>query len=90
MTLSQLKSSLGHETFGFNIVKTSEGVTTSWLKQWDNTNRIAILVHKDTLAKIRANPDIASLDYKTANKQGAQGEYTAKTIVAYAEADETL
>jgi len=90
MTLSELKSTLGHETFNFNIVKTAEGVSTQWLKQWDNTARIAVLIHKDTLAKIRATPSIGTLDYKTATKQGAQGEYTARTIVAYTEADETL
>jgi hypothetical protein len=90
MNLSELKSTLGHETFNFNIVKTSEGVETQWLKQWDNTTRIAVLIHKDTLSKIRATPGISTLNYKTATKQGAQGEYTAKTIVAYAEADETL
>jgi len=90
MTLSELKSTLGHETFGFNNVKTSEGVATAWFKQWDNTNRIAVLIHKDTLAKIRATPGILTLNYKEAIKQGAQGEYTARTIVAYSEADETL
>lgn len=90
MNLSELKSKLGHDSLNFNTVVTSEGVKTMWMKQWDNTNRIAILIHKDTLAKIRATPSLASLDFKTATKQGAQGEYTAKTIVAYAEAEETL
>ena len=90
MNLSELKSKLGHETFNFNIVKTAEGVSTQWLKQWDNTARIAVLIHKDTLAKIRATPSIGTLDYNTVTKQGAQGEYTARTIVAYTEADETL
>jgi hypothetical protein len=90
MNLSELKQQLGHESLNFNTVVTSEGVKTSWMKQWDNTNRIAILIHKDTLAKIKATPGLASLDFKTATKQGAQGEYTAKTIVAYAEAEETL
>ena len=90
MNLSELKSKLGHETLNFNIVKTAEGVSTQWLKQWDNTARIAVLIHKDTLAKIRATPSIGTLDYKTVTKQGAQGEYTARTIVAYTEADETL
>jgi len=90
MNLSELKSKLGHETFNFNIVKTSEGVATPWLKQWDNTTRIAVLIHKDTLAKIRATPSIGTLDYRQATKQGAQGEYTARTIIAYSEADETL
>ncbi len=90
MNLSELKQTLGHESLNFNTVVTSEGVKTMWMKQWDNTNRIAILIHKDTLAKIKATPSLSSLAFKTATKQGAQGEYTAKTIVAYAEAEETL
>jgi len=90
MNLSELKFKLGHESLNFNTVVTSTGEQTMWMKQWDNTNRIAVLIHKDTLAKIRATPNMASLDFKETVKQGAQGEYTARTIVAYAEAEETL
>lgn len=91
MNLSELKRELGHETLNFTTVTTPAGEKTMWMKQWDNTNRVAVLVHKETLAKIRATPGSTALGIKTATKQGAQGEYTAKTIVVYnTEAEETL
>jgi hypothetical protein len=47
-------------------------------------------VHRDTLDAIKANSGIASLGINTQVKQGAKGEYVAKTIVLYKEAEETL
>ena len=90
MNLSETKQSLGYETLSLNTVATATGEKTSWMKHWDNDNRVAVLVHKDTLAKIKANPNCASLGIKTAIKQGNKGEYTAHTIVMYQEAEETL
>ena len=90
MNLSETKQSLGYETLSLNTVATATGEKTSWMKHWDNDNRVAVLVHKDTLAKIKANPNCASLGIKTAIKQGSKGEYTAHTIVMYQEAEETL
>jgi hypothetical protein len=90
MNLSEIKTSLNVETLSLNTVKTSTGEETQWMKHWDNELRIAILLHKDTLAKIKANKECSSLGIKTATKQGAQGEYTAHTIVMYKEAEETL
>jgi hypothetical protein len=88
--LSEVKRELGYDVLNLNTVVTESGEKTAWLKQWDNSNRIAVLVHKDTLALIKANPSLASLGLNTQVKQGAQGEYTAKTICIYAEAEETL
>ena len=90
MNLQETKQTLGYDTLNLNTVVTEAGEKTSWMKQWDNDNRIAILIHKDTLAKIKANPNCTSLGISTATKQGAQGEYVAKTIVMYSESEETL
>lgn len=89
-TLAEIKSVLGFSTLDLNTVTTESGEKTNWMKHWDNSNRVAILIHKDTLAKIKANSEIASLGLNTQIKQGAKGEYVAKTIVAYTEAEETL
>ena len=90
MNLIETKRTLGYDTLNLNTVVTEAGEKTSWMKQWDNDNRIAVLIHKDTLTKIKNNPTISSLGLVTAIKQGAKGEYIAKTIVAYTEAEETL
>jgi hypothetical protein len=88
--LAEVKKQLGYEVLNLNTVVTESGEKTAWLKQWDNSNRIAVLVHKDTLALIKANPSLATLGLNIQSKQGAQGEYVAKTICIYAEAEETL
>lgn len=90
MNLSETKQTLGYQTLSLNTVVTATGEKTSWMKHWDNDNRVAVLVHKDTLAKIKAEPACSSLGIKTATKQGAKGEYKAHTIVMYKEAEETL
>jgi hypothetical protein len=90
MKLHEVKQTLGYETLGLNTVATATGEQTSWMKHWDNNNRIAVLIHKDTLSKLKANPDCPSLGIKSATKQGSKGEYTAHTIVMYSEAEETL
>jgi len=90
MNLSEVKRDLGVETIGLNQVKTEAGEPTDWMKHWDNSNRVAILVHKDTLARIKADPKISSLGINVQKKEGKQGEYTAKTICIYTPAEETL
>jgi hypothetical protein len=88
--LAEIKSKLGVETLQLNTVITEGGDKTPWLKQWDNTSRIAVLIHKDTLAKIKAKPSISTLGLNIQTKTGTQGEYTAKTICIYTESEETL
>lgn len=89
MNLSEIKTKLGVQTLGLNRVLTAENVQTSWFRHWDNSNRIAIVLHEDTLKAIKAG-NATSLGIVTKAKQGSQGEYTCHTIVKYAEYDETL
>lgn len=88
--LAEIKRELGVETINLNTVVTESGEKTPWLKHWDNANRVAILVHKDTLALITANNSLSTLGVNTQTKVGAQGEYVAKTIVIYTPAEITL
>lgn len=88
--LAEIKRELGVETINLNTVVTESGEKTPWLKHWDNANRVAILVHKDTLALITANNSLSTLGVNTQTKVGAQGEYVAKTIVIYNPAEITL
>ena len=90
MNIQEIKTKLGVETLPLNQVVTETGERTSWFKHWDNDSRIAVLVHADTLALIKANPAMSSLGLNTQTKQGSQGEYQAITICNYKEADVTL
>lgn len=90
MDIQEIKTKLGVSTLPLNQVVTETGERTSWFKHWDNDSRIAVLVHADTLALIKANPAMSSLGLNTQTKQGSQGEYHAITICNYKEADETL
>ena len=90
MNIQEIKTKLGVETLPLNQVVTETGERTSWFKHWDNDSRIAVLVHADTLALIKADPAMSSLGLNTQTKQGSQGEYQAITICNYKPADETL
>ena len=90
MNIQEIKTKLGVETLPLNQVLTQTGEQTSWFKHWNNDTRIAILIHADTLALIKADPAMATLGLNTQTKQGSQGEYQAITICIYKEADVTL
>ena len=90
MNIQEIKTKLGVETLPLNQVVTETGERTSWFKHWDNDSRIAVLVHADTLALIKADPAMSSLGLNTQTKQGSQGEYQAITICNYKEDDVTL
>ena len=88
--LAEIKEKLGVQTLPLEIVTTEAGEKTAWFRKWDNDTRVAILVHQDTLSKIKADAGLNTLGINTQTKQGAQGEYIAKTICIYTPADETL
>lgn len=90
MNLVEIKVKLGVSSINLNQVSTETGEKTAWFKHWDNDNRVAILVHQDTLKQIKADAGLNTLGINTQTKQGAQGEYIAKTICIYTPADETL
>ena len=90
MNIQEIKAKLGVETLPLNQVVTETGERTSWFKHWNNDSRIAVLVHADTLALLKADPTMSSLGLNTQTKQGSQGEYQAITICNYKPADVTL
>lgn len=90
MNLNEIKRTLGLETLGLNKVVTVDNVQTEWYKHWNNDQRIAVLMHKDTLAAIKADKSLDTLGINTQTKTGAQGDYVAKTICIYKPYDETL
>ena len=93
MNIQEIKTKLGVETLPLNQVVTETGERTLWFKHWNNDTRIAILIHADTLALIKADPAMSSLGLtapQTKISTASGQEYTAITICNYKEADVTL
>ena len=93
MNIQEIKAKLGVETLPLNQVVTETGEQTSWFKHWNNDTRIAILIHADTLALIKADPAMSSLGLtapQTKMSKASGQEYTAIYICNYKPADVTL
>lgn len=93
MNIQEIKTKLGVQSLPLNQVVTETGERTSWFKKWDNDTRIAILVHADTIALIKADPAMSSLGLtapQTKMSKASGQEYTAIYICNYKEADVTL
>ena len=93
MNIQEIKTKLGVETLPLNQVVTEAGEPTSWFKKWDNDTRIAILIHADTIALIKADPAMSSLGLtapQTKMSKASGQEYTAIYICNYKPADVTL
>ena len=93
MNIQEIKTKLGVQSLPLNQVVTQTGERTSWFKHWDNEDRIAILVHADTLALIKATPAMSSLGLtapQTKMSKASGQEYTAIYICNYKEADVVL
>ena len=93
MDIQEIKTKLGVTTLPLNQVVTETGEQTSWFKHWDNDTRIAILIHADTIACIKADPAMSSLGLtapQTKMSKASGQEYTAIYICNYKPADVTL
>lgn len=89
-TIAEIKSQLGYTVLNLNTALDKDNQPTEWMRHWDNTNRVAVSLHKDTLTKIKATPTMPNLALQKETKTGAQGDYIAMRIVAVAEAEATL
>ena len=93
MNIQEIKTKLGVQTLPLNQVLTATGEQTSWFKHWNNDTRIAILIHADTLALIKADPAMATLGLtapQTKMSKASGQEYIAIYICNHKAADVTL
>lgn len=90
MNLQQIKNQFGLDRLRLNTAEDAGGNKTEWMRHWDNDNRIAISLHKDLVAHLKANPEENDLDLQTSQRQGEQGDYTSVRIIKYKEAEELL
>ena len=84
MDLTQIKAKLGVSTLPLATATKADGTKTNWMRYWDNDNRVAVSVHKDTVKIIKDQPTVAlglQTEMKTSTASGK--EYTSHRIVAY-------
>lgn len=89
MTIQDVKQELGYSTLNLNTAMDKDNKPTSWMRHWDNDNRIAVSIHKDTVAAIKAG-GVSTLSLQSETRTGEKGEYTAMRIVMHNPAEETL
>lgn len=99
-TLSEIKAQFSVSSLQLNYQKDEQGnkaidketnQPTKWLRHWDNDNRVALVIHEDTVKKIQDNPNMINLSTKANGiKTTEKGDYQLYTIIAYTEADITL
>lgn len=90
MNIVQIKQKLNLPTLDLNTANDKAGKPTDWMRAWDNENRVAVSIHKELVAEIKADANLSSLGLQTETRQGSQGEYTAHRIVKYKPAEVTL
>jgi len=90
MTLKQIKNQLEIPALELNTAKDKEDKPTDWMRHWDNDNRVAVSIHKELVAEIKANSNISSLGLQSEDREGTKGPYKAYRIVKYTPAEETL
>lgn len=89
MTITEIKSQLGISTLQLNTA-TKDDKPTEWMRHWDNANRMAVSIHKELVAELKANANEGNLGLQKEERTGAQGTYTAYRIVKFTPAEETL
>ena len=90
MTLTQVKDKLDIPQLELNTATDKAGVKTDWMRHWDNDNRVAVSIHKELVADIKANPTMTSLGLQSETRNGSKGAYTAYRIVKFKPAEATL
>lgn len=88
-TLVEIKGELGIANLELRKSLDTEGVFTGWYRMWDNTNRVQISIHEDTIKAIQGKPETCNLGLQVETKISptSNKEYTNKRIIAYSEAD---
>ena len=90
MNIVQIKTKLNIDSLQLNTANDKDDKPTAWMRHWDNDARIAVSIHKELVAEIKADSSIPSLGLQSEKRNGKKGEYTAYRIVKFKPAEETL
>jgi len=87
MTLSEIKDKLDIQVLELNTANDADENPTNWMRHWDNDNRVAVSIHKDTIAAIQESPSSSNLGLQHETRTGEKGDYDAYRIVMYKPAE---
>lgn len=90
MNLTQIKDKLNLSTLELNTATDANNKPTEWMRHWDNDNRVAVSIHKELVAELKADKNITSLGLQSETRKGSKGDYMSYRIVKFAPAEETL
>lgn len=90
MTIQDIKTQLGITSLQLNTANDINDKPTQWMRHWDNENRVAVSIHKELVAEIKADKTLSSLGLQKEDRTGEKGSYVAYRIVKYAPAEEVL
>lgn len=89
MTIQDIKKKLNISQLNLNTANDVDGNPTDWLRHWDNDNRVAVSIHKETIKAIQQDKT-TNLGIQTSTRTGTKGDYTAHRIVKYKAAEVVL
>lgn len=85
MNLTQIKSTLNIVALNLSRSMDQNSQPTPWLRYWDNKNRVAVTMHEDVLAIIKATPDTnkLALKYEQKHTKDANSETSGLAYDSY-------
>lgn len=93
MNITEIKAKIGVTSIDLvrgSVEENGVKTPTKWLRSWDNDNRIAIVLHEDVLAAIKANA--TNLIVKTEQKASKETQemYVQYTICTATSIETTI
>lgn len=86
MNIIEIKAKLNVSSMPLTVAENAKKEPTDWRRYWNNDNRIAVSLHKDTLAAIKADPNV-NLGLQHETRSGDKGAYESYRIVKYSDAN---
>ncbi len=82
INLLELKAILEIPTLNFNTIKNEQGSDTIFMKHWDGRRRVAIVLKKDLVTKLKVDMGLEIVVEETIRK-GKEGEYLMILVKEY-------
>lgn len=82
INLLELKAILEIPTLNFNTIKDEQGFATIFMKHWDGKRRVAIVLKKDLVAKLKVDMSLEIVVEETIRK-GKEGDYLMILVKEY-------
>lgn len=80
--MQELKTILEIPTLNFSTIKDDQGSDTIFMKHWDGKRRVAIVMKKDLVTKLKVDIGLEIVVEETI-KKGKEGEYLMILVREY-------